>query len=166
MPAFDNAQWIGARTVRPSDAQFAQIRQRDPAFYGVGLDNFLRHLGYFQQVLPLGVAIAGAAITNGMGVPQVIPCKIVAAQVGCETSASATSTTGNVHKAPAATPTVYATMSTGPVDIKTGAGTLQTLPVLDGAENVAAGDRLRLQVVSVGAGAVVGSFGVVHCFRL
>lgn len=165
MAAFSNGAWIGSRTIRPTAAQIAQVKDRDPAFYGISMDKILTHMGYFILPLRIAAAVADANTVSGLAVPALIPFKVVAIQVGVESAANTTALL-DVQKSAAATPTSYATMSTGAVDVKTGAGTMQSLPVLDGAEDVEVGGRLKLVATGSGSGAVVGSFGILHAFRL
>lgn len=165
MTAYDGSALIGPRNVRPTAAQLATIADFDPGLFGggVGLDNLLRHLHYFQIPLRIETAI-NANTKSSIAMLTRVPFKIVAMEVGVE-SAAGTTCTGDVEKAPAATPTVFATMSTGAVDVETGAGIMQNLPVLSGHEDVAQGDRLRCTFVAAGAGAVVGACAVLHAFR-
>ena len=164
MTAFDNSSWIGARTIRPSAAQLAQIADYDTGLYKVGMDVFWRNAGYFPLQLSIATAI-DATTKRSLELTARVPFKVVAIDVGVE-SAAGSACTADVEKNPSGSPDTYATMSTGAVDVLTLAGNFVNLPVLDGSEDVAAGDQLQLVVAATGSGAVVGSQAVLHCFRL
>jgi hypothetical protein len=163
MSAFSAAAWIGSRLVRPTTAQLDQIGKYDAGLYQVGMDNLLRHLHYFVFRIGIGTTINANTVSSMAHLVRV-PLKVVAMEVGCE-SAAGSACTGDVEKAAAATPTSFSTMSTGAVDVKTGAGVMQDLPVLSGHEDVEYGDRLRTTFAATGSGAVVGAQAVLHCFR-
>lgn len=164
MAAFDASAWLGARAVRPSTVELAELGRVGPAFFNINLENILRHLHYVA--IPLGVASAvNAATVNGLAFPCPFPIKVVGFSVGCE-SAAGSAATAILAKAPAATPTTFATMLDAAQDIKTAAGYMQDAVILNGAENCAVDDNLRIQVTGTGAGAVVGTAGIVHAFRL
>jgi hypothetical protein len=164
MTAFNAATWLGLRTVRPSDDALAQIDRYDTGLHRVALGTIIAGLGYFTLPLTCAATVNNATV-EGLAQQAKIPFKVVGADVGVE-SAAGSACTANVMKAPAATPTVYATMLTAAVDVKTNAGIMQAAAILDGSEDVEVGDRLRLEVIGTGAGAVVGSSGLLHCFRL
>lgn len=164
MAAFVNAAWIGDRTVRPTDAQLTTLSNWAAGLGAVDVGFFWRHVGYF--VLPLTIHTDPNNNTKySLALTTKIPFKVVSIDVGCE-SAAGSAATADIEKNPEGAPDTWATMSTGAVDIKTGAGDYQNLPVLDGAEDVAEGDELRLAGVGTGAGAVVGTQALLHCFRL
>ena len=164
MAAFDSSPWIGARTVRPTEAQLQTLLDYARGMGDVPVANFWRHAGYFTISLSRFTAVSNTTAFS-VAYTAKIPFKVVAMQVGCE-SAAATSATGDVQKNPAGDPDTWATMSTGAVDIKTGAGDAQDLPVLDGSEDFAAGDEIRLAILSGSAADVIGGQALLHCFRL
>lgn len=164
MPAFNNVGWVGARRVRPTEAQLQQIAARDTGLYQVGMDVFWRAAGYFLLQFTVHTQ-ANNNTKSSLALTARVPFKIVAVDVGCE-SAAGTAATADLEKNPSGTPDTFVTMSTGAVDIKTLAGDFVNLPVLAGSEDVEAGDELRLTVVGSSAGAVVGAQAIAHCFRL
>lgn len=164
MAVFDSNPWLGNRRVRPSDEDLLTLARYDRAFGDVNVSLFWRYIGYFCIQLRVGAAIAAAGTFNSLELTARFPFKVVGIEAGCESS-STTTTTADIQKNPTGSPDTFATMA-GAVDVKTGAGEYQNVPVLDGAEDVEVGDQIRLQVVAVGAGAVVGSAALLHCFRL
>jgi hypothetical protein len=164
MAAFSNSAWIGSRTVRPTEAQLTTIAQRDTGLFGVNMDFFWRHAGYFTlQFFCFTQPNDNAKRSIEFTAP--IPFKVVKIDVGVE-SAAGTACVADIEKNPTGSPDTYATMSTGAVDVKTIVNNFVDLPVLNGAEDVAAGDQLQLVVTGTGAGAVVGGQAILHCFRL
>lgn len=164
MAAFDASAWIGARQIRPTEAQLTQIANYDPGLYKVGMDALWRHVHYF--VLTLLVATSANATTKySLEMTARVPFKVVAAEVGVE-SAGGSACTMDLEKNPSGDPDTYATMSTGAVAVKAAAGSFVNLPILEDSEDVAAGDQLRVAVVGTDAGDVVGAVAQLHCFRL
>lgn len=163
MSAFDNAAWIGTRAVRPTDAQLAQIAQRDTGLYQVNMDYFWRHAGYFQQQLSIAATISSTTV-EGISTIARVPFKVVAVDLGVETSAGSAAT-GMVEKALAATPTTWTDLLEADVDVHTGLKVMQAGSVTSGKEDFAAGDRFRASFTATG-GAIVGNRIVMHCFRL
>lgn len=164
MSVFDASAWVGSRTVRPTEAQLLQMGAYDPGLYKVGMDNLWRHVHYFTIPFTIGTAI-NANTKSSLELAARIPFKVVACDVGVE-SAAGSAATADLEKNPSGSPDTWATMSTGAVDVKTGAAEFQNLPILNGAEDIAVGDQLRLTVAATGAGAVVGANAIVHAFRL
>jgi hypothetical protein len=165
MAAFNAAAWLGSREIRPTEDQLEQIANVDPAFYKVGMDALMRHMHYF--VLPLNrfTAVVDASTGYSLAHTARVPFKVVAIDVGCE-SAGGTTGTADVEKNPSGSPDTWATMSTGAVNVKAAAGDRVDLPVLDGAEDIDAGDELRLNMTGTGTGSIVGGQALLHCFRL
>jgi hypothetical protein len=164
MAIFDATPWLGARTVRPTDAQLLTLQRYDHALGDAGIALAWRHMGYFMIPFTIGTAINDNA-KSSLEYTARIPFMVVGAEVGVE-SAAGSACIADIEKNPAGGADTFATMSTGAVDVKTGAAEFQNLPILDGAEEVAAGDQLRLTVTGTGAGAVVGANALLHCIRL
>ena len=164
MAAFVNSAWIGARTVRPTEAILAKIGTTDTGLYNCGMEQLWRNAGYFTLPLAIYTAIDNNAKRSAELTAR-IPFKVVAIDVAVE-SAAGSACVADVEKNPTGSPDTYATMSTGAVDVKTLALQFVDLPVLAGAEDVAAGDQLQLVVTGTGAGAVVGAQALLHAFRL
>lgn len=163
MSVLDNSAKMGARTVQPTDAQLAKIRQYDPGLYDVGLSTLLAHLHYF--VIPLVLAeTPNNNAKNSVALPALIPYDIMAVQHGCK-SAAGTAATGDIHKSTAAAPTTYATIQNAATDIKTDADLFVSAAILDGSESVEYGGRVKLIVTGTGSGDVVGAMAYLHCFR-
>ncbi len=164
MTAFDASSWIGTRNVRVTDAQLALLDQWDAGLGAIGVSTLWRHTGLF--ILPLTIQTAiNANAKNSLEYTAPIPFKVVAIDVGCE-SAAGSAMVADIEKNPSGSPDTFATMTTGAVDIKTAAGDFVDLPVLDGAEDVAAGDQIRLVGTATGSGAVVGCTSLLVCYRL
>ena len=163
MATFDASAFLGDRAIRATEAQLETIRNQDPGLYRAGLENLIRHLHYFT--IDLSTATANSNTKKSVAYVARMPFKVVGVEHGCLSAASTTATSG-LEKAPAATPTIFATMQSSLTDIKTAAPVAQAGAILDGAEDFAVGDVLRLSVVSGSAANVVGSNSIVHCFRL
>lgn len=164
MAAFNAAPWIGDRTIRPSDEVLDSIDKRDTGLYQCDMGKLWRNSGYF--LLPMRIITTPNGNTKYS--PEWtarFPFKVVAAEVACETSAGSGATV-DLEKNPSGSPDTYATMSTGAVSVHSGAGDFQDLPILDGSEDVAYGDQLRIAGVGSGSGNVTGIVAFVHCFRL
>lgn len=164
MAAFNNGQWIGDRAIRPTDEQLLRLQRMDHAFGDVGVALFWRSAGYF----PIHFTVhtdPGNTTKSSLEYKARFPFKVVHVQYGCE-SAAGSAATADLQKNPAGSPDTWATMTTGANDIKTAAGEFVEGEILDGSEDVAYGDQLRLTVVGTGAGAVVGAQAIAHCFRL
>lgn len=163
MAAFDAAAFLGPRSVRPTDAQLLIVQRYDHAFGDAGIANAWRHMMYFTLAFTIGTAI-NANAKSSLELTARFPFKVIGAEVGVE-SAAGSACVADLEKNPSGGADTFATMSTGAVDVKTAAGEFQNLPILDGAEDVAYGDQIRLTVTGTGAGAVVGANAILHCMR-
>jgi hypothetical protein len=161
MAAFNNGPWLGARLVRPTEAQLQTIEDFEAGLGDAGVQRLWRHLQYFTQHLSIATTINNNTVVSLIAASR-IPYKIVGIDIGCETAAA--SADGNIEKEPAAGGG-YTTMQEAVVDMQTGAGSYVAAVVTDGTEDVAFGDKVRL-TVTAGVGAVVGSQALLHCFRL
>lgn len=164
MAVYDASQYLGDRNVRPNTTQLQAMEDADPGLYKCGMAALWRQVGYFQQHYTIHTD-PNNNTKYSLAQTARVPFTVLAIDVGCE-SAAGSAATADIEKNPSGSPDTFATMSTGAVDIKTGAGDFVNLPVLAGAQDVRAGDELRLAVVGTGAGAVVGSQAVLHCLRL
>lgn len=164
MAAFDASAWLGARSVRPSETELAELGRVGPALLNVNLENMLRHMHYVPIQLGVHSTVNNATV-QGLAVPMVVPVKVVGFSAGCE-SAAGSAATVDLHKSAAAAPTSFATMLEAPVDVQTDVGYAQPGEITDGEEDLAIGDFLRLEAIGTGPGAVVGIVGIAHTFRL
>lgn len=163
MATFDESPYVGARLVAFSAAELLELHRAGPAvFPSVNLDK-LKHLGTFAVALEIAAAVDNATVAGGVWEAK-FPVKVIHMDASVE-SAAGSAATLDVHLALAATPTTFATMTLGAVDVKTGVPYPQALPFTSGKENLEVGDRLKAVAIGTGSGAVVGSKVIVYLQR-
>ena len=161
MAAFNSALFIGAREVRPTDAQILIIEQFEAGLGDAGVARLWRHLHYFVQHVAIAATINGGTVTS-LNAASRVPYKLVGVDLGCEAAAS--TAVANIEKEPAAGGG-YATMMEATVDIAGAVGAyIGTGEVTDGQEDVEIGDKVRL-TVTAGAGDCTGAQALLHCIR-
>lgn len=162
MAAFDDSAWLGVREVRLTDAQLSTLTDWSRGIGNVDTGHAWRYAGFF--ILPLFVFSAvNDATVAGVAAVAPVPFKVVGAHAGVESAAGSAATAKlEVDRAGAGS---WGDLVEAAVDVKTDAATMQPLEITDGAEDIDAGDEIRLSVTGTGAGAVVGAQAQLLCYR-
>lgn len=162
MAAFDASQYLGDRDIALTAAELAEIDNKQFALFQVNLSKLLRGAAFFTIPLRLATDPNNNTVT-GVALPALIPFKVIGVQIGAKTAAGS-ACTGIIEKDPLGGG-AFATMMNAALDIFTDVGTMQQGVILDGAEDIAVGDELRLSITGTGAGAVTGANALLLCLR-
>jgi hypothetical protein len=157
------SQYIGNFLAGFTADQLQELQERAQALFPKSANALLQlaRLGHmFPIELDVRATVSSATVNGGAHLAQ-IPFKVVKIQAGCETSGGSACTV-DLHKD---TGSGYATMLNADIDVHTTVGVGTAGDILNGAEDISVGDKLRLQVIATG-GAVVGTRATLWCVRL